>query len=230
MYKFTVSSNKIVITDPIYGCQPEGFCQNIIGNVENGLWLSFSDRYLIVINEKYNEAKLEWKYGDLPCGVDSGLIGVYDYLKYAEYVGSNKNTKNQWNHQVINWGKTIETGSDGFYAIQIGYNDQQVVCGIREGPVTHYYCDECGETINLIRYHCENCCDYDLCKSCFEKKNHNQNHLLIKCAIKQHKENQDIISSSGKNEIIAKPNIANQSNKVKKPKKSLLQKLLHIIS
>ena len=178
MDKLVISSSKIIITDPIYGCHSEGFCQNVFENVENGVWLSSSNNYLIVINEKYNESELKWHDAKWPCGVDSGLIGVYDYSKYAEHMKSAINENENWDEKKIDWGHTINTCADGFYEIQIGYNNEGNISGIREGPVIGYFCNQCRNDIKNVRYRCQSCVDYDLCQTCYEKYGHNQTHTL----------------------------------------------------
>ena len=94
----------------------------------------------------------------------SVLNGLRSRLKPDEYIKSNTNKEINGSDKDIDWGETISTFTDGFYDIQIGHNDQQKVCSIREDLITDdYYFDQCGEDIDNIRYQCENCIGYDLC-------------------------------------------------------------------
>src|SRR5438128_1886307 len=70
---------------------------------------------------------------------------------------------------------------DGFVEIEIGYNHQKEVCGVREQCVINYFCNRCNNDIFDLRYHCRICDDFDLCESCFNggQHDHDQSHALI---------------------------------------------------
>ena len=56
---------------------------------------------------------------------------------------------------------------------QIEFNGEDIEEG-EEGENEWFYCDECLKVIkeNKIKYECEECQDYNLCKECYNTKNH----------------------------------------------------------
>lgn len=176
MYKFEVICGSVIVTDPCYGVQKEGFCQNIVKNVMNGNWNQdeslVDEGILLVLHDDYNEEDLNWQGADYPCGVDSGALGVYDLDKY-----------NGAKEEPIGYGITLSMGGDGFNFIEVGLNDEQKICGIRHekgDDIDGFICDNCDDVIEEYFYTCTKCNEheYDLCKKCYEnvKELHDNDH------------------------------------------------------
>lgn len=165
MKTFKVSSKSVIVTDPCYGRHLIGFCQNILRNVLNGNWSNNFDNVLCAIHEQYKENDLKWEPAEYPCGIDTARIGIYDLEKYDPETNFDEDDK-------IDWGVTIFKNSDGFSAIEIGYNGKREICGIREQSEMDYFCDQCGVDVNDVRYSCVVCENYDLCPSCYVENKH----------------------------------------------------------
>lgn len=183
MESFTITSRKIIVTDPSCWVQEEGISQNIITNVMNGKWINMSENTDVIctIHENYAEPLLNWTECDVPCSINMNSIGVYDLEKYKEYYDLyfKNDERKVFLHNYQLFGFTWQLEESKIIPIQIGYNEDGVVCGVRDACNISYYCDNCKEDILDARYCCTNCTNFDFCQECFDDQDKRSEHSLL---------------------------------------------------
>jgi len=191
---FKISSGIIIVTNPfdskeilsgeisgIIGGPRPTYTKCIIDNVLCGTWKCHKkqdDNYDFV-HESYTEHNLQWTeyqicYPNTTEKDEEIVIGLYDFKQWNPNISSVD--------QFQDFGYTMCSGDPMF--IQIGRDEEDNICGVRDSCSYEYYCDNCGNITSNgnmdigTRFRCKSCDEYDLCASCYKIKHivHDINH------------------------------------------------------
>ena len=192
---FTVTNNKIYIF--VY----ETLKTTVIGNVKNGVWKYVShDHHHVFSHESVKTAvhSISSFYTPTPqiiiCETDD-LMGYGEgqnvfisgnpyknvggcFMKCKKRDGIMFDLTLMDDLYMDGQGPTLGVFGNGMWEVLLDkFGDDTITqFAIGQYGEQFFYCDECGDTIEGIRYNCNECIDFDLCQTCKEECSHEETH------------------------------------------------------
>jgi SMI1-KNR4 cell-wall len=136
---FTVTSGKLIISDPAYMPNEEAELQIILTNVKNGKWtaaVSYTPAAVVKhLTIYYGEKKPtgKWALCDKLIGIDSAQGGVFDYAALNSNQVNYLDDVDISNEQgvVVSNGAISKSGyGDGMYEVKVKYNRLKEIVGV----------------------------------------------------------------------------------------------------